>query len=87
MSIKIRKAIEADLQAVLEPYAQKDIDIGDVLGMEDAKVAFNKFGLYPNYSLLHFRVTLAFCPPTLKNFGQHRFSCIHQTLINFFQVL
>ena len=51
MSIKIRKAIEADLQAVLELYAQKDLDNGDVLGMEEAKVAFSKFGLYPNYSL------------------------------------
>lgn len=51
MSIKIRKAIEADLPAVLKLYAQKDIDNGDVLSMDEAEVAFSKFGLYPNYSL------------------------------------
>jgi GNAT superfamily N-acetyltransferase len=47
----IRKVTKADLPAILELYAQKDIDNGDVLSMEEAKTAFSKFGLYPNYSL------------------------------------
>jgi GNAT superfamily N-acetyltransferase len=51
MSIKIRKATESDLPAILELYAQKDIDNDDVLSMEEAKETFSKFGLYPNYSL------------------------------------
>jgi|WetSurMetagenome_2_1015567.scaffolds.fasta_scaffold123880_3 hypothetical protein len=47
----IRKATATDLPAVLKLYAQKDIDNGDVLSMEEAKSAFRKFGLYPHYSL------------------------------------
>jgi len=47
----IRKATTTDLPAVLILYAQKDIDNGDVLSLEEAKTAFSKFGLYPNYSL------------------------------------
>lgn len=48
---EIRKAIVTDLPAVLKLYSQKDIDNGDVLSMDEAEVAFSKFGLYPNYSL------------------------------------
>ena len=49
--IKIRKATPTDLPAILKLFTQKDIDNGDVLNMEEAKTAFSKFGLYPNYSL------------------------------------
>jgi GNAT superfamily N-acetyltransferase len=47
----IRKTTATDLPAVLKLFAQKDIDNGDVLSLEEAKTAFSKFGLYPNYSL------------------------------------
>lgn len=50
-NIRIRKATVTDLPAVLKLYVQKDIDNGDVLSMDEAEVAFSKFGLYPNYSL------------------------------------
>jgi GNAT superfamily N-acetyltransferase len=51
MKIKIRKATATDLPAVLKLFAQKDIDNGDVLSLEEAKKVFSKIGLYPNYSL------------------------------------
>lgn len=50
-NVKIRKATVTDLTAVLKLYAQKDIDNGDVLSIDEAEVAFSKFSLYPNYSL------------------------------------
>ncbi|HCW06710.1 MAG TPA: GNAT family N-acetyltransferase [Cytophagales bacterium] len=49
--LQIRKATSEDISEVLKLYAQKDIDNGDVLGIEVAKQIFSKFALYPNYSL------------------------------------
>ena len=49
--LQIRKATSADIPFVLELFAQKDLDDGNVLRVEDANAIFNKFQAYPNYFL------------------------------------
>lgn len=49
--LKIRKASSPDIPFILELYAQKDVDGGDVLSIGEANAIFNKFLTYPNYSL------------------------------------
>jgi len=49
--LQIRKATSADIPMVLELFAQADIDNGEVLSIDDAQGIFNKFKLYPNYSI------------------------------------
>ena len=50
-NLKIRKATTDDLPSVLNLYATKDLDDGDILAIDDANRIFNKFLSYPNYSL------------------------------------
>ena len=49
--LEIRKATTDDIPMILELFAQKDIDNGEVLSIDEANAIFNKFKLYPNYSL------------------------------------
>jgi len=51
MDFLIRKATESDIPSVLKLYADEDIDNGDVLSLEEATVLFNRFRMYPNYSV------------------------------------
>jgi GNAT superfamily N-acetyltransferase len=50
-NLEIRKATTDDIPMILELFAQKDIDNGEVLSIDEANGIFNKFKLYPNYSL------------------------------------
>ncbi len=50
-NLVIRKAIKDDLQEVLRLYATADSDNEDILSVEDALNIFDKFIIYPNYSL------------------------------------
>ena len=50
-NLKIRKATSEDLPSVLNLYATKDLDDGDMLELDEANRIFNKFSTYPNYSL------------------------------------
>ncbi len=50
-SLEIRKATATDIPMILELYAQKEIDDGDILSLDEAIKIFNKFQIYPNYSL------------------------------------
>jgi len=49
MNVSIRAAEEKDLPGVLELFTQPDIDNGEVLKLNDAKIIFNKMKLYPDY--------------------------------------
>lgn len=49
--IEIRKATTEDIPMILELFAQKDIDDGEILSIDEANSIFNKFKFYPNYSL------------------------------------
>ena len=50
-SITIREAGENDLPAVLQLYAQPEIDDGKVLAFDTAKAIFSQFRAYPHYTL------------------------------------
>jgi len=50
-TVCIREAVDADLATVLALYAQPEIDDGDVMSEEEAKVIFDRFRSYPNYKL------------------------------------
>lgn len=45
----IRIASEKDLPEILELYSQPDMDNKQILGIEEAKIIFNKMTLYPDY--------------------------------------
>jgi ribosomal protein S18 acetylase RimI-like enzyme len=47
----IRAATEADLPAVLNLYAQPDLDDGAVLPLNQARELFARFARYPDYTL------------------------------------
>lgn len=47
----IRKATSADIPMILRLYAQKEIDDGEILSIEEANVIFAKFHTYPDYTL------------------------------------
>jgi GNAT superfamily N-acetyltransferase len=49
--LEIRKATSVDIPMILKLYAQKDIDDGNVLSIDDANRIFDKFQIYPNYTL------------------------------------
>jgi GNAT superfamily N-acetyltransferase len=49
--LEIRKAIAADIPSVLNLFAQKDFDDGEILSNKAALAIFEKFHQYPNYSL------------------------------------
>lgn len=50
-SLQIRRAEKVDIPAILELYAQPDIDDGQLLSIENAEKIFAKIASYPNYSL------------------------------------
>jgi GNAT superfamily N-acetyltransferase len=50
-AITIREASEHDLPAVLQLYAQPEIDDGEVLALSTARAIFRQFRYYPHYSL------------------------------------
>jgi GNAT superfamily N-acetyltransferase len=50
-SLTLRPALESDLPAVLQLYAQPDIDDGDVLALPDATRIWERMASYPNYKL------------------------------------
>jgi GNAT superfamily N-acetyltransferase len=50
-ALTIRPASSGDLAAVLELYAQPEIDDGDVLSMEEAARIHSRFSRYPDYTL------------------------------------
>jgi GNAT superfamily N-acetyltransferase len=49
--ITIREASEHDLPAVLQLYAQPEIDNGEVLTLNTARAIFRQFRYYPHYNL------------------------------------
>jgi GNAT superfamily N-acetyltransferase len=51
LQLVIREATESDLPAVLDLYAQPDLDNGKVLSAEAARRVFGRFALYPDYHL------------------------------------
>lgn len=51
MTIEIRKAIEADLPAILHLYSQPELDDGVMLSLSQAKARFEQIQHYPNYHL------------------------------------
>lgn len=51
MSLHIRQATEADLDAVLALYAQPGLDDGQVLAPHEAREVFAQFARYPSYRL------------------------------------
>ena len=50
-SLLIRAATPADIAGVLALYAQPDLDDGEVLPLHEAVSLFEKFALYPDYTL------------------------------------
>jgi len=50
-ALVIREAQEADLPAVLELYAQPEIDDGQKLDLDAAREIFRRFQRYPSYRL------------------------------------
>jgi GNAT superfamily N-acetyltransferase len=50
-SLLIRPAAAADLQKILDLYAQPDFDDGNVLPLETARQLLARFGDYPDYTL------------------------------------
>ena len=50
-SLLIRPAAAADLQKILDLYAQPDFDDGNVLPLETARQLLDRFGDYPDYTL------------------------------------
>jgi hypothetical protein len=50
-SLLIRPAAAADLQKILDLYAQPDFDDGNVLPLETASQLLDRFGDYPDYTL------------------------------------
>lgn len=51
LNIEIEKANEKDLPAILDLYAQPEIDNGNTLSIENAKVVFSRIASYPNYKI------------------------------------
>jgi ribosomal protein S18 acetylase RimI-like enzyme len=49
--VTVRKANAADIAAVLNLYAQPDLDDGKVLSVEQGVALFERFGRYPDYTL------------------------------------
>ena len=49
--INVRPAVEADLAAVLELYAQPGMDDGRTLPLADARRLLARFAAYPDYTL------------------------------------
>jgi GNAT superfamily N-acetyltransferase len=47
----VRKASTADIAAVLDLYAQPDLDDGKVLTVEQGLALFERFSSYPDYTL------------------------------------
>ena len=50
-AIRVRAAVEEDLPAVLDLYAQPDFDRGKVLPLDEAARLFARFARYPDYTL------------------------------------
>ena len=50
-ALTIRPASPDDLPAVLELYAQPELDDGKVLSLSEAMHIYSRFSLYPNYTL------------------------------------
>ena len=51
MEVTIREASAADLPAILELYAQPDMDGGKRLSLAEAEVLFSRIQSYPNYKI------------------------------------
>lgn len=69
----LRPALESDLPAVLQLYAQPDIDDGDVLALPDATRIWGRMPNYPNYklyvALMEERVVGTFALLIMDNLG------------------
>jgi GNAT superfamily N-acetyltransferase len=50
-AVTVRKASAADIAAVLDLYAQPDLDDGNILGVEQGIALFERFSRYPDYTL------------------------------------
>jgi len=50
-SVECREASRHDLPAVLELYAQPDLDDGEVLALADAERLFERIARYPDYRI------------------------------------
>ena len=50
-SVTVRKASAADIAAVLDLYAQPDLDDGKILSVEAGVALFERFNRYPDYTL------------------------------------
>jgi GNAT superfamily N-acetyltransferase len=51
MEIMIRPATKSDLPAVLQMYAQPDLDNGAILSITEAEIIFEDLAKYPNYQI------------------------------------
>jgi GNAT superfamily N-acetyltransferase len=51
MDLQIRRGTKKDLPAVLQIYAQPDLDGGSVLPAAEAENVFDKISEYPNYRI------------------------------------
>jgi len=51
VSVVCREAIKADLPAVLQLYAQPELDDGTVLALAAAEALFERMGRYPDYKV------------------------------------
>jgi GNAT superfamily N-acetyltransferase len=49
INIEIRQASESDVPAIMDLYAQPDMDNKNVLTPDEAKMLFKRFSLYPRY--------------------------------------
>jgi GNAT superfamily N-acetyltransferase len=50
-AVTVRKASAADIAAVLDLYAQPDLDDGNILSVEQGTALFERFSRYPDYTL------------------------------------
>ena len=51
MNLELRKAVTADLPAILSLYAQLGEDDGSVLDLDEAARIFSRMQIYPDYSI------------------------------------
>ena len=72
-TIRMRPAALDDLPAVLELYAQPEIDNGDVLPVDEAARLYARFSSYPDYTLYvaeqHQKIVGSFALLVMDNLG------------------
>lgn len=73
MNLELRKAVTADLPAILSLYAQLGEDDGSVLDLDEAARIFSRMQIYPDYSiyvaLLEQRTVGTFALLVMDNLG------------------